>query len=212
VSFDSGATWNPAGGLVSVLKDRAGIHFDCDNPTQISPPEIEPLSQNMWYALIDQTFRVRVTAVIESDDRLMATYGPAELDSPTVQVNTSVVRRPQSFKFASRSLGASVFYPGLSGGVSERDDSQAVNGLARWLAHARQDRQVRVSPAIPWIETGYAIGDRITEIAGRCLGFATTVGCGAQYPSVTERRYVLRDGLYETLLTLSALELPENVL
>ncbi|MBI4580048.1 MAG: hypothetical protein HY718_10125 [Planctomycetes bacterium] len=211
VSFDSGVTWYPASGPISVLKDRAGIHFDCDNPTQITPPGVDPVYVNLWYALVDQTFRVRATAVIEGDDRLIATFGPTGLDSPTVQVNTAIIRRPQSFKFASRSVGSSVLYPTLIGGEEERDDSAAAAGLAEWLARTRQDRQVRVAPAIPWIETGYAIGDRITEIAGRCLRFATTVGAETQYPAVTERRFVMREGRYDTVLMLEAVELPENV-
>ena len=30
------------------------------------PPGVDAAAQNMWYAIIDQTFRVRVTAVVES--------------------------------------------------------------------------------------------------------------------------------------------------
>jgi hypothetical protein len=211
VSFDSGATWSPVTGAVSVLKDRAGIHFDCDNLTEITPRGIEPGYQNLWYAIIDGTFRVRSTAVIEGDDRLMATFGPDELGSPTLQTNTAIIRRPGSLKFASRSLGGSVLYPELQGGTQERDDSAAVALLAEWLARTRQDRQVRITPTIPWIETGYAVGERIAELAGRSLRFATTVGAETQYPSITERRFTLHDGRYETTFTLNALELPENV-
>ena len=128
-----------------------------------------------------------------------------------MQVNSSLVRRPAAFKFASRQAGSSVLVGTLGGGVEERDDSAAIQALARWLAETRQDRQVRVAPAIPWIETGYAIGDRVTEIAGRCLRFATTVGSDTQYPAVTERRFVLRDGANETLLTLAGTDVPEGV-
>lgn len=212
VSFDSGVTWSVPSGRIEVLEDRAGILFACDNPTQIVPPGVLPGSNNMWYALIDQAFRVRVTAVIEGDDRLTARFGPEGLASPTMQVNTVLVRRPSALLFASRSRGSSLLYPDYEAGEDERDDSVAAESLAEWLARTRQDRQVRVSPAIPWIETGYGIGDRITEIAGRCVRFATTVGAEAGYPAVTERRYVLQDGRYETILTLSATELPEGVL
>ena len=156
---------------------------------------------------------MRVTAVIEGDDRLLATFGPDALDSPTLQVNTAMIRRPGSFRFASRTLGSSVLYPALTGGLDERDDSEAVRSLAEWLARSRQDRQVRLAPVIPWIETSYAIGERVTELAGRCLRFATTVGADLQYPSITERRFMLqKDGRYETLLTLASADLPENVI
>ncbi|HON66981.1 MAG TPA: hypothetical protein PLS23_10815 [Phycisphaerae bacterium] len=212
VSFDGGSTWVRPNGPISVLKDRAGIHFDADNPTQITPPGVSPVVNNLWYALVDQVFRVRVTAVVESDERLMACFGPDGLISPTVLLNSQVLRRPQSLKFASRALGSSVFrdVPAIS--ADTRDDSVVAADLARWLAQNRQDRQVQVAPAIPWIETGYAIGDRITGIAGRQVSFATTQGTEIQYPSVLERRFVLRDGRYETVLTLQAADVPEGVL
>lgn len=211
LSFDGGASWNPARGAISVLKDRGGIQFECDNPTQVSPPDTEPQSQNMWYALVDRTFRVRVTAVIEGDDRLTGAYGPAGLDAPTAQVHTAVLWRPHQFKLATRDAGWSVLYTTLQGGKDERDDTSAADVLARWMARSQQDRQVRVSPMIPWIETNYAIGERIAEIKGRGLAFATTVGTEMQYPAIIERRFVLRDGRYETTLSLSASDLPERV-
>lgn len=212
VSFDSGGTWMRPNGSVSVLRDRAGIRFEADNPTQVRPPGTDPAVQNMWYAIIDQTFRVRVTAVIEGDDRLMGQFGPGGCDSPTVQVNSRVLRRPQSFRFASRSVGSSIFRGSIEHAAEERDDSGRVAELARWLALTRQDRQVQVAPAIPWIETGYAMGDRITEIAGRYLRLPTTVGSQTQYPCVIERKFTIQDGRYDTILTLAAADLPENVL
>lgn len=209
ISFDSGATWSPAGGPILVARDRAAIHFDAENPTQITPRGIAPEDQNLWYAIIDQTLRVRVTAVIEGDQRLISTFGPTGLGSPTQQVNVAIISRPRSFKYASRV--ASGLATGLPAGGNERDDSAAVAELARWLARTRQDRQVRVAPTIPWIETAYGIGERITEIAGRCLRLATTVATQAEYPCITERRFSLQDGRYETTLTLVAADLPENV-
>jgi len=210
VSFDAGSTWTRPTGRVSVLADRAGIRFDADNPTQIAPPGVAPSVRNMWYAIVDQVFRVRVTAVIESDDRLTASFGPHEPASPTVQVSSRVLRRPTTLKFATRRLGSSVFRDSATD-ANERNDSAAAAELARWLVCSRQDRQVQAAPVIPWIETGYAIGDRITEIAGRGVRFATTQGSEVQYPSVIERRFVLEDGRYETRLTLRAADLPENV-
>lgn len=211
VSFDSGNTWVQPVGSVSIMKDRAAIHFDVDNPTRITPPGIHAAIQNMWYAIVDQTFRVRVTGVIESDERLVSEFGPGGLESPTVHVNSRVICRPQSLRFVSRSVGSSQFCDSPIFDADERDDSAAVAELARWLASTHQDRQVRVAPAIPWIETGYAIGDRVTEITGRSVRFSTRQGSERQYPSVTERRFVLQDGRYETLLTLRATDLPENV-
>lgn len=211
VSFDAGATWVRPKGPIGVLKDRAGIHFDVANPTEIAPPGVHPASRNMWYAIIDQAFRVRVTAVLEGDDRLLAEFGPDGLNAPTIQVNSRVVRRPQSFKFASRSVGVNIFKGSATLAADERDDSDSVAELARWLARTRQDRRVQVAPAIPWIETTYGPGDRITEIAGRCIRFPTTQGGEVDYPAVVERRFLLQDGRFETVLTLQSANLPETV-
>jgi len=207
ISFDSGTTWQQQSSGVRVLEDRAGIYIDCENPTEITPTGVDPENQNLWYAIIDQTFRVRVTAVIESDERVMGSFPPEGLSSPTFQANAMVVRRPKSFQFASRSLATNVLSTVGTGQV-ERDDSDAISVLAEQLARANQDREVRVLPTIPWIETRYALGDQITEIRGRQLRFATTRGSGTRWPSVLERRFRLSGGRYETSLTLGITGVP----
>ncbi len=201
ISFDSGVTWQQQSSGVRVLEDRVGVYLDFENPTEIVPNGVNPSVQNLWFALVDQTLRVRVTGVIESDERLMGTFPPDRLASPTLQLNTMIVRRPKSFQFASRAHTTNVLVSSTPA-LAERDDIEAIASMAESLARANQDRAVRVAPTIPWIETGYAMGDRITEIRGRQLRFATTLGAEARWPAVLERRFVLRDGRYETMLTL----------
>ena len=92
----------------------------------------------------------------------------------------------------------------------ERDDSDAVSALAEQLARANQDREVRVLPTIPWLETRYALGDQITEIRGRQLRFATTRGTKRRWPAVLERRFTLSSGRYETSLTLGITDVPAD--
>lgn len=209
ISFDTGATWQQQSSGVRVLEDRCAIYFDADNPTEITPPGADPLDQNMWCAIIDQAFRVRVTAVIESDDRLLATIPPGEVRSPTLQLNGIVVRRANAFQLVSRSHTTNVLCGiGASGAAVERDDSQAIMALARQLAEVNQDRRVSVAPTIPWIETAYSLGDRIAEIRGRRIRFATTMGVETRFPAVIERRFALQDGRYETTLTLGITETP----
>ena len=58
------------------------------------PTGVDPALMNLWYAIVNQTFRVRVTAVIESDDRLVATFPADRLSSPTLHLNAVAVRRP----------------------------------------------------------------------------------------------------------------------
>jgi hypothetical protein len=207
ISFDGGATWQQQSAGVRVLEDRAGIYLDCENPTEIVPTGVDPAEMNLWYAIINQTCRVRVTAVIEGDERLLGTFAAGRLKTVTTQVNAMVVRRPRSFQYVSRSHTTNVL-SAVSSQPQERDDSEAIVELAEQLARSNQDRQVRGTPAIPWIETGYALGDRITEIRGRQLRFATARGATARYPAVLERRFALRDGVYETVLTLGVTDVP----
>ncbi len=202
VSFDSGTTWQQQAGGVRVLEDQAGIFLDVENPTELTPSGTDSAQQNMWYALIDQTFRVRVTAVVEGDDRLVATFGPAGLASPTLQTNAIVVRDPGSFQFSSQSDTTSVLAEVAPDAEVGRDDSAAIQAFAGDLGRANQDRQVNVAPTIPWLETRYQLGDRISEIRGRHIRFATTVGAGTRWPAVLERRFLLREGRYETELAL----------
>lgn len=208
ISFDSGTTWQQQAGGVRVLDDQIGIYFEAENPTEIAPTGVDPATQNMWYALIDQTFRVRVTAVIESDDRLMGHWPADATDASTLQLNAMVVRQPKSFQFVSRLNTDNVLRDVTSVSPLERDDTASIESTVRRLALVNQERDVRVAPAIPWLETGYAIGDRISEIRGRHLRFATTAGVEPRYPAVLERRFALMDGRYETVLTLGVTPMP----
>ena len=208
ISFDSGVNWQQQAGGVRAIEDRIGVYLDCENPTEITPVGTDPAGQNLWYAIIDQTFRVRVTAVIESDERMLATFPAGELASPTLQINAMVVRRPKSFQFVSRSHTTNALASVTSGWPVERDDTKEITALAERLARANQDRQVRVAPTIPWIETHYAIGDRITEIRGRHLRFATVMDGESRWPAVIGRRFVLREGRYETELALGITGVP----
>ncbi len=210
ISFDSGLSWQQQSAGVRVLDERAGVYFDCENPTEITPTGVDAADQNLWYALIDGTFRARVTAVIESDDRLTAVYGPDGLASPTLQCNALVVRRPASFQYITRKHTTNVLRSGGVAIAAERDDSAAISDLARQMAETNQDRAVRAAPVIPWIETGYALGDRIEGIYGRHLRFATALG-GERYPTVLGRRFRLEDGRYETELVLGITSVPAEV-
>ena len=64
ISFDSGTTWQQLASGVRILEDRAGVYIDCENPTEITPTGVDPEDANLWYAIIDQTFRVRVTLLM----------------------------------------------------------------------------------------------------------------------------------------------------
>lgn len=75
VSFDGGATWSAHTGALRVLADECGVVLDADNLCEITPPGVAARTSNFWYGLIDQQAHVRVTAVIEGDERVTARTG-----------------------------------------------------------------------------------------------------------------------------------------
>ncbi|MCK6483609.1 MAG: hypothetical protein HUU22_15060 [Phycisphaerae bacterium] len=85
MSFDGGAAWFVLTRGYVVLADRAGIRLTVDNPLEITPPHRTPAQQNLWYALIEQTFRLRVTAAVESDVRPALRAVPARVPRVTAR-------------------------------------------------------------------------------------------------------------------------------
>jgi len=203
VSFDGGSTWHVQSSGVRVLKDECGIFFDCDNPTEIAPPATAPAEQNMWYAIIDQTFRVRVTAVIEADERLCCEWRPVRAGAGTTRLSCRIVYRPDVFAFVSREHTTNVLADvNPAAGDMGRDDTAAMEALAEQMALSLSDRRIRGVLAIPWIETDYAIGDRIAGIRGQGIDFGVPPDEPQWYPAVVGKRYRLDDGRYETELIL----------
>jgi len=174
VSFDGGTTWHSPQGPISVLRDPSAIVFEVTNPTQITPPGVDPAQQNLWYAIIDQTFRVRVTAVVAGDERLAALPAVDESSSPTLVTTSRVIVRPEAFKFATRRGTTNVLASvNASATDIDRDDSAALKEFASTSARRGQDRRVIASPIVPWLEKTIAVGDEIERIRGRGVSFLT---------------------------------------
>ncbi len=203
ISFDSGATWQKAPGPIEVLRDPSAVWFKAVNPTQVTPPGADPLDQNMWYAIIDQTFRVRMTAVIEGDARLTATAGP-DGSTPTLLRTSEIVYRPGDFELVTRSDTTNVL-GAINAGASDigSDDSDAIARIARDAALRGQDQRVGASPVVPRVDTRFAIGDEITLIGGRGISLVTLADGAAMGPVVVGKRYRFVGGRWETELELS---------
>jgi hypothetical protein len=205
VSFDSGSTWSEPQGSVNRLTDRAGIYFAISNPTAITPPGELPEIQNLWYAIIDQTFRVRVTAVFDADERLSVHRAPDDARTPTLRTTSRIVYRPTQYKFASRE-GTTNVLADVNPDATDinRDDHPAVAALAEKIAQREQDEQILVTPAIPWLDTRFPIGTRITGIRGRGIPLGSRVAQETTGPVVVGKRFRLSGGRYETELILEA--------
>ena len=209
VSFDSGNEWSTPVGAVRVRFDPTGIYFDVTNPTQITLPGVTPEEQNMWYAIIDQTFRVRVTALIEGDDRLLVEHRPDESETPTLRMTSRVVYRTSEYHFESRSgttdVLAEVNPNATDIGV---DDTTAAQLRACRIALNERDGRVVVVPTVPWLETSIQIGDRLSGMGARGLSFGSRVSRRPSGPCVHGKNYRLSAGRLETELVLGFTELP----
>ena len=204
VSFDGGTNWHRAGGAISVLRDATAIVFDVANPLSIVPPGVDPAEQNMWYAVIDQTFRVRATAVIEGDDRLVASPAPNDSDSPTLWTTSRIVYRPSVYGFATRAGTTNVLANvNPSATDIEVDDTSAIVAFAASLAEREQDRRVIASPEIPWLDSTFAVGDEIERIRGRGVSFVTRADDVTLGPVVIGKRHRFRGGRWSTSLMLA---------
>ncbi len=205
VSFDSGSTWHPMlFQRITALASEAGVYFGIANLTSITPPLMGPLEQNMWWAIIDQTFRVRVTGVIESDQRLISEWPASEYFTPGVQVHSDVVDGSKTFLFVTRDgVTNNLVQPGDELGELVADDSNGIAAFAVETSRVHHDRRLTPAPVIPWIETQYGIGDQLGKIQGREIDFGTRVGHDVRYPVVVGVTYRLKDR-YETELKIES--------
>lgn len=168
VSYDSGLTWHPPVGAVAVDKVRAAIRFNISNPTAMVEPDGDFLVTNLWFALIDQTFRVRATAVFESDDRLHVAHSPNPAAAATSRRNGALIYDPRRYELASREGTANALlaaHPDRQ--IDEADDTRSAEIAVRRLAGDQQSGAVEVTARIPWMDDAIALGDRIDGIAGR---------------------------------------------
>ncbi len=202
LSFDSGVSWHRAGGNVRILRDPTGILLDVDNPTGVTPPGVDPAEQNLWFAIIDQVMRVRVTAVFAGDDRLVGEVRANDANTPISLMTTEIIDRRGTYRFITgdgTTNALAMINPGVSAGA---DDSAAMNRFGRSLVERLQDRRVIVAPTVPWVGTRFNIGDEIEQVRGRGVSLVTRRDGVLNGPVVIGKRIRVGDGRYETELTL----------
>ena len=198
ISFDGGQTWHLQSSGVQVLTKECGVFLDCENPCEVVPPGVWPDEQNLWYAIIDQTCRVRVTAVIESDERMWVERTFEEAGATALRVNRELVYRPAQFEYVSSSHTTNVLWEGEATG---QDDALAMAALAARMGDDGYASAVQAWPVVPWMDAGYEIGDRILGVWGQGVRFGRD-GDDRGLPSVLGKVYRVARGRYETELVL----------
>ena len=201
-SFDGGQNWSLIDSGYHVLSGECGIWFSVPNLLSISPTG-GGTETNLWYALIDQTCRVRVTALIESDERLAAEASGRS--APTLFRNATVLYSPERFRFLRRLDGSDGgAEPANADSSTDRDDSDLMAGVAEALAAQRGSRAVTATPIIPWLDTSYEVGDRIVGVRGRGIRFSAERVPSRRHACVVGKRYRFDSGRFETELILTS--------
>jgi hypothetical protein len=133
----------------------------------------------MWYALLDGTFRVRVRALVESDERIVARgIGPLGSDAP-ISVKSLVVYRPDDFECTLSTRET----------IDDTADMQRfADRLAAQLGHNKRFSL----GAMPWLDGDYQIGDCLVEPFG--------LGGVLDSAVILAKRFILVGGRAETEL------------
>ncbi len=213
ISFDSGATWE-VNSNVDIDVAEAAIRFNTETPLEITPQGRYAPRINMWYAIIEDKFRVRVTASIESDrlviprreapvGALPNTYDDARVPWSYIDRDRSrIISRPelvQEFRDTSAlfalesSLG--IFWPD-----SERRDLRAADAYRAQLGQLYADKHFSVESSIQWLDTSREMGQQVTAVGGLVLNFQQRNENEWFFPEIIGIRYHLDAGQKTTLI------------
>ena len=164
------------------MDDRLGIELTIENPEEWSTgnrklPHIRGVS---WQSVPTDTttFALRLTTVIEDDQRLPIT-APMRIASPTLFPRWRAADGQDSFQFASISVGSLNYVRAGGNGVTPvvlRDDTAAAQTHANQLRSAHEFPQLAGSVMVPFITDYYQIADRVSLISGRNASLQINVG------------------------------------
>jgi hypothetical protein len=193
--WDGTGTWRPIKGEWSLLKDRLGIHLDCQDPNAFhvgstGPETGRKASQSIrgveWLAGNPQIkFTLRLTTVIEGDQRAQA-IAPKRPASPTRFTIIQNIDAKDRYKVELISMWSEFSTkPGGQGtGQGEdtfgrKDTLDAINDA--WTRQAAQEiPHLAGTMRIDRLTLAYRIGDRIQRIEGRDVDLQTNAGGGGR--------------------------------
>jgi len=202
VSFDAGQSWMTVNAGFAALESRCGIWFDVSNPTSICPSG-GAMETNLWYALIDQVFRVRVTAMVDSDERLTAKS--SRQTAPSLHRDAAVIYAPDRYRFVCR-LGDAPGQPMPDAAPRDatRDDTPTAARIADAVVESRAASDATARVLIPWLDDVYRIGDRVVAVRGRGVSFATQRAPSRRHAAVVGIRYRFGPDCHGTELILGS--------
>lgn len=213
--------WQPIPhGSWSLLNDRIGIMFTCDDPEAIPLGKFADGAdkQNPGDALrgvksqanpdvaeqLTQRFFLRLTTVIEGDRSIEATATKRE-SSPS---RFTIERRVDaSDHFRQEIVTATSLHNDTVDLVILRDDSDKALAYAEAMRTANENPPLVGQVVVPSFTSAYGVGDRISVIRGRDVSLRTNVGAGQgeapDYPWIEAIVYEFGSERQSTTITLS---------
>jgi hypothetical protein len=196
ISFDSGSTWQVET-RVEFLEDEAAIRFASESPLDITP--IDPTTgqpkkwweDNYWYAVIDDRFRVRVTATIEDDDLVIPDYGRAQTASG------GPIDRQRVHLTDDRRYRVILRHWSMFSDLQTGPDSIVQQDLVWASAHAGElaqlwgDRQPAIRVTVPWLDGEPEISHRVSGIYGINVALSRAIDRPRRDPQIIGIDYEL---------------------
>jgi len=196
ISFDLGATWQDET-RVELLETEAAIRFVPESPLDITPNDpntgqpVKWWNDNMWYAVIEDRFRVQVTATIEDDDLVVPDYGPAQTASggPVARRRARVI---DDRRYAVMTGHRSIFMTLETGpDWTIRSDLDWAGEYADQLKQLWRDKQPAIRVTVPWLDAVPEIGQRVSGIYGIGVSVNRAVDYPRQRPQIVGIDYTL---------------------
>jgi len=184
VTWDDGQTWETLDdpGMVLILPNQAGIYLDVNNLASIRPSNVEPgdsdKEKTLWGAYIKHQFGLGVTATIEGDEALVSI--PQLTGNSISKIERSAVISLPDLRWDN--VGGMFTTWGQK--KETIDDTPLAEHYAERFQGLNEDWRISSTADIPWIETGYRVGDRISEVEGRGIVFDLLVRGKSRYPEI----------------------------
>lgn len=151
ISYDSGATWQEFVGKFDVLADECGVWISD-----------ETLDNDLWAAEQVGKLRFRITAMVESDERLSYSVADGPINS-SVEVVDNFVSLPSEYSFR-KVTGRSIFHKSNSiniGIPDEADDSEKLASHLIRQANATPNIIEHIEVTTPMVNCNFEPGDRV---------------------------------------------------
>jgi hypothetical protein len=119
----------------------------------------DKLEEEIFNAAISNLLRVRITASVVSDQRLIVSCADGPLES-TCPVNEHILKLPGRYSY-NKVCSESVFSGTDAGIAGSIDDTQWLYSALRDMAGGRRQTVETINVKTPFLEYGYRVGDII---------------------------------------------------